>query len=168
MPEPYPARANRSNPVSVTLPPRLVLQIGGAFVRSALETPMLTGGCFCGEIRYEADGTPFHETNCHCSICRRTTGAPFVTWFSVRRSDFWIVKGQPARFNSTKKGIRSFCSRCGTQLSFEHADFTDEIDVTTSSLDDPESVPPRDNTHTSSRLRWFVPDGRPEYQESRE
>ena len=24
---------------------------------------MLKGGCFCGRIRYEALGTPFHETN---------------------------------------------------------------------------------------------------------
>ena len=28
---------------------------------------MLKGGCFCGRIRYETAGTPFHETNCHCS-----------------------------------------------------------------------------------------------------
>lgn len=33
---------------------------------------MLKGGCFCGAVRYEAEGEPFHETNCHCSICRRT------------------------------------------------------------------------------------------------
>ena len=33
---------------------------------------MLQGGCFCGRIRYEVTGTPFNETNCHCSICRRT------------------------------------------------------------------------------------------------
>jgi GNAT superfamily N-acetyltransferase len=26
--------------------------------------PTLTGECFCGAIRYEARGTPFHETNC--------------------------------------------------------------------------------------------------------
>ena len=52
---------------------------------------MLTGGCFCGAIRYEARGTPFDETNCHCSICRRTPGAPFVTWFSPRSSDFRII-----------------------------------------------------------------------------
>ena len=37
---------------------------------------MLNGGCFCGAIRYETAGTPFHQTNCHCSICRRTTGGP--------------------------------------------------------------------------------------------
>src|SRR5258708_33387925 len=91
---------------------------------------MPTGGCFCGGIRYEAADAPFHETNCHCSICRRTTGAPFVTWFSVRRSRFTLVRGEPSRFKSTAKGLRSFCPQCGTQLTFEHEDFGDEIDVT--------------------------------------
>src|ERR1700758_4694326 len=128
---------------------------------------MLTGGCFCGAIRYEARGTPFHESNCHCSICRRTTGAPFVTWFSVRTSEFRIIQGEPARFNSTAKGVRSLFSRCGAQLTFEHADFPDEVDVTTSSLD-PELVPPRDNTYTSTRLRWVAADGLPEYRDARQ
>jgi len=39
---------------------------------------MLKGGCYCGAVRYEAAGTPFNETSCHCTICRRTTGAPFT------------------------------------------------------------------------------------------
>jgi hypothetical protein len=128
---------------------------------------MLTGGCFCGAIRYQANGTPFHETNCHCSICRRTTGAPFVAWFSVRPTDFHIIKGEPTRFNTTKQGERSFCSRCGTQLTFKHAEFSEEIDVTTCSLDRPELVPPKDNTRTSSRLVWITPNGLPDYRESR-
>ena len=67
-----------------------------------------------------------------------------------------------------KKGVRSFCSRCGTQLTFQHADFPDEIDVTTSSLDAPELVPPRDHTRTSPRLRWIAADGLPEYAVARE
>jgi len=53
---------------------------------------MLQGGCFCGRIRYEVAGRPFHETNCHCSICRRTTGAPFVAWFSVRPLEFRVAE----------------------------------------------------------------------------
>ena len=128
---------------------------------------MLTGGCFCGAVRYEVHGTPFHETNCHCAICRRTTGAPFVTWFSVRSSDFRFTNGMPNRFNSTEKGARSFCPCCGTQLTFEHSRSPDEIDVTTCSLDDPNLLPPRDNTRTSSRLRWLVADGLPEHGEER-
>jgi len=87
---------------------------------------MLRGGCFCGWIRYETGATPFDETNCHCSICRRTPGAPFVAWFSVPRSQFRFVCGEPTRFESTAKGTRSFCPRCGTQLTFEHEDFFDE------------------------------------------
>ncbi len=117
---------------------------------------MLTGGCFCGSVRYEAGGTPFHETSCHCSICRRTTGAPFVTWFSVPRTKFRLVGGEPARFRSSSKGERSFCARCGTQLTFEHEDFPGEIDVTTCSLDDPNAVPPKDHTWTGSRLDWIA------------
>lgn len=129
---------------------------------------MLNGGCFCGHLRYEAAGTPADETNCHCSICRRTTGAPFVAWFSVPRSDFRLLQGEPARFRSTPKATRSFCPRCGTQLTFEHDDFPDEIGVTTSSLDDPRGVPPRDHTYTADRLPWIeLGDALPRYREGR-
>jgi hypothetical protein len=129
---------------------------------------MLRGGCFCGAIRYQAAGTPFNETNCHCSICRRTSGAPFVAWFTVKRSEFRFIAGEPAMLASTPVGLRRFCARCGTPLTFEHRNFPDEIDVTVGSLDDPEAVPPKDHTRTSSRLRWArTPDGLPEFSEGR-
>lgn len=116
---------------------------------------MLQGGCFCGRIRYEVTGAPFHETNCHCSICRRTTGAPFVTWFSVRPSEFRWVSGNPVRFRSSAKASCSFCAHCGTQLTFQGDDYPDEIDVTTCSLDQPEAVPPRDHTYAGNKLPWI-------------
>ena len=128
----------------------------------------LEGGCYCGKLRYEATGVPFHRTNCHCSMCRRTTGAPFVTWFSVKRSEFRMVAGEPTRFRSSRGGTRSFCSTCGTQLTFVSDDYPDDIDVTTCSLDDPETLPPHDHTRTSSRLRWIsLADGLPEFLEAR-
>lgn len=130
---------------------------------------MLKGGCFCGRIRYEAAGTPFNETSCHCSICRRTTGAAFVTWFSVPRSQFRLVCGEPTRFQSSAKGTRSFCPRCGTQLTFEHQDLSAEIDVTTCSLDDPDALPPADHTRISSKLAWVkLADQLRAYQENRQ
>jgi hypothetical protein len=127
---------------------------------------VLTGGCYCGAVRYAVTGQPFNATNCHCSICRRTTGAPFVAWFSVRPDEFRLVKGTPQHFRSSAHGKRSFCGICGTQLTFRDA-VLDEVDVTTASLDDPERVPPNDNTRTNSRLGWIAADGRHDYPEGR-
>ncbi|HEY7758710.1 MAG TPA: GFA family protein [Burkholderiales bacterium] len=130
---------------------------------------MLKGGCFCGNLRYEAAGKPSHETNCHCSICRRTTGAAFVTWFTVPRSALRFTSGEPARFKSTPKAVRTFCPQCGTQLTFEHEDFADEIDVTTCSLDNPEALPPTDHTWTRSKLNWIeLADVLPQYAKRRD
>lgn len=129
---------------------------------------MLTGGCFCGYVRYEATAAPFHQTSCHCSICRRISGAAFVTWFSLPRTHFRIVSGMPARFASTEHGTRSFCPRCGTPLCFEDARYAGEIDVTTCSLDDPSAMPPSDHTQTATKLAWVhISDGLPEYPGAR-
>ena len=128
---------------------------------------MLKGGCFCGNIRYETTGTPENSTNCHCSICRQTTGAPFVTWFSVPLSTFQLLKGQPQQFQSTEQGVRSFCPICGTQLLFV-GQGKDEIDITTASLDEPGLVPPIDHIYTDSKVSWLnLSDTLPSFNHSR-
>jgi hypothetical protein len=129
---------------------------------------MLTGGCLCGEIRYETAGTPFHLTNCHCTMCRRASGAPMVAWFSVPRTQLRWVGRAPTPYRSSARAIRSFCSRCGTQLTFASDEHPDEIDLTICSLDDPELLPPEDHTRVSSRLSWVkLADGLPQHPEAR-
>ena len=59
----------------------------------------LTGGCYCGAVRYEVTGQRFDQTLCHCAICRRTTGAPVVAWLSVRPDDFRLTAGAPTAFS---------------------------------------------------------------------
>jgi hypothetical protein len=115
---------------------------------------MLEGGCFCGFVRYQADGPPSQGTNCHCSICRRTSGAPFVAWLTVPAAGFRFRSGRPTSFASSDHGTRTFCPRCGTPLTFQSTRFPQEIDVTTCSLDDPERHAPKDHTRTSSKLSW--------------
>ncbi|WP_334187784.1 GFA family protein [Noviherbaspirillum sp.] len=128
---------------------------------------MLEGGCYCGHVRYEVSGAVFHESNCHCSICRRTAGSAYVTWFTADRRHFRLLGGTPARLRSTATGTRAFCPKCGTQLTFEDESKPGEIDVTTCSLDNPDLLPPKDHTYTSTRVAWVMPDGRPEYDEAR-
>jgi hypothetical protein len=66
------------------------------------------------------------------------------------------------------KALRSFCGRCGTQLTFESDDTPAEIDITTASLDDADAVPPGDHIWTRSRLAWIrLADGLPEHRKAR-
>jgi hypothetical protein len=129
---------------------------------------MTRGGCFCGAVRYEADGRPSDETLCHCSICRRTSGAPSVAWFTLASTDVRVTKGTPAEIRSSPSAVRSFCGTCGTPLFFRYDATPDRVDITICSLDDPESVRPQDHTWTRSRLSWVRPgDGLPEHREDR-
>jgi hypothetical protein len=129
---------------------------------------MLTGGCYCGAIRYEASGPTVHQTNCHCTMCRRTTGAPCVAWFTVASQGFKLLSGQPAQFRSSNHATRTFCSTCGTQLTFVDDAAPGHIDITTCSLDEPDQVPPHDHIFTRSRLAWLkLADGLPQHAGSR-
>ena len=130
---------------------------------------MLNGGCLCGAIRYEAGAGAFHQSVCHCSLCRRASGAPFVAWFSVPRANLRWLQGQPTTYVSSEHGRRSFCPRCGTQLMFEDDRHANEVDLTTCSLDEPGRLPPQSHIYTATQLAWVqLADGLPRYAGARD
>jgi len=126
---------------------------------------MLTGQCFCGAVRYEASEDTRSQAVCHCTVCRRTTGAPAVAWFTVAAGDFRFIAGQPSSFRSSSHATRTFCPHCGTQLTFADDDCPGDIDVTTSSLDTPEKALPQAHIFVDDALQW--PDDLPRYPQSR-
>lgn len=119
---------------------------------------MIEGGCFCGRIRFtvteKADGD-YLVANCHCSMCRRTSAAPFVTWLIVPRTAFTYTAGTPKLLQSSAKGTRHFCPDCGTPLLFATTERPDNYDLTTGSLDNPNRFVPTLNVHEESRLTWL-------------
>ncbi len=128
---------------------------------------MLTGGCHCNAIRYEAEDRTVNRTICHCTDCRGTTGAPCVAWFSVRAGAFRYIQGAPTQYHSSGHATRAFCAACGTQLTFSDHGRPGEIDITTCSLDDATGVEPQDHIYTASQVPWLVlPDGLPRYRRS--
>jgi hypothetical protein len=128
---------------------------------------MLTGGCYCKAIRYRVPAQTFNSTICHCDMCRGTTGAPCVAWFSVASEDFELLSGTPTSFRSSAHATRTFCPTCGTQLTFADDATPGEVDITTCSLDDPNQVAPPDHTCTGSKLDWVeLADGLPQYRRS--
>jgi hypothetical protein len=115
----------------------------------------VAGGCLCGAVRYRAAGAATHPTLCHCASCRRAAGAPAVAWVTFAAAAFAFEAGAPAALRSSPQVVRTFCARCGTALTYRHADFPDEVDVTTASLDDPAAFPPADHTWWSERVAWL-------------
>jgi hypothetical protein len=129
---------------------------------------MLSGGCHCGAIRYEADASPAAESNCHCADCRGTTGAPFVAWLTVPAATFHFTRGEPTRFQSSEQVVRTFCGVCGAALTFHSTNYPDEVDITICSLDEPGSVQPKWHIWTRSQLPWIkLADGLPTFPKSR-
>ena len=45
----------------------------------------ITGGCHCGAIRYQVEGEAIVHALCHCTDCRRHSGAPMVGWTMYRQ-----------------------------------------------------------------------------------
>jgi hypothetical protein len=128
----------------------------------------IEGGCLCGAIRYRAGGQPYGITHCHCKTCRRASGAPFVTWAGVDMDKFTFINGKPASYASSVNVTRTFCSKCGTALTYQRAELPGSIDVTVGSMDDPEALSPEDHTWTESRLSWIsLGDGLPAYPRER-
>ena len=95
-----------------------------------------TGGCFCGENRFEITQPAVDTHRCHCSICRRLQGAAYVTLsiFPIQ-SLRWTKGGKLDTFHSSEKVHRHRCQRCGTPLTITLDALPDVIAVTRSSLD---------------------------------
>ena len=52
---------------------------------------MIRGGCACGGIRFEIEAVR-SLTHCHCTICRKLTGASFATFAHVEKDKFrWLA-----------------------------------------------------------------------------
>jgi hypothetical protein len=130
--------------------------------------PTLEGGCLCGAIRYRVSGTPTNTMICHCETCRRAAGSPVVAWLTFAATDFRFSKGQPVQFSSSPPVRRTFCGLCGTPLTYAHADSPGSIDVTTCSLDAPQSFPPTHHSWLSDDVGWLrFGDGLPAFPQSR-
>ncbi|MGH7822086.1 MAG: GFA family protein, partial [Candidatus Binatia bacterium] len=112
------------------------------------------GGCLCGATRYEARGKPVVVAFCHCSMCRRSAGAPVTAWAMFDAKSFSWEKGEPQVYASSPGVERRFCRGCGTPLTYTAEFLPGLVDVTVGSLDDPEALPPQMHIWDSRRIGW--------------
>ncbi len=117
-------------------------------------TPVLTGGCQCGVVRYALYSEPSEPSICHCRMCQKAFGNYFAPLAGVPLSDLRWTKGEPGVFKSSELVERGFCRECGTPLFFRYI-VKDRISVSIGSLDEPARVKPVNQYGIESRLPAF-------------
>ena len=124
--------------------------------------PTHEGGCLCGSIRWRASGAPSRVVHCHCEMCRRSSGAAFITAAAFSTDAMQWEKGEPTWYQSSPEASRGFCARCGSWLSWRRGD---EVWLTVGTFDQPEAVPPREHHMAESQLSWVrqLVDGLPRH-----
>lgn len=116
----------------------------------------LGGRCHCGAITYEVVGDPVYHAMCHCSDCRRSSGAPAVTW-ALFPKDAVTIAGAPKVRASSELARRHFCPDCGTGLFYTNDTvFPGMIDVQSATLDDPGAIPLQVHVQTAERIDWMT------------
>ena len=114
----------------------------------------LTGGCLCGATRFEARGTPILSAICHCRMCQRASGAPFMALLFMPSEGVAVTKGQPQVYPSSPTSNRHFCARCGSPLFFERHTRA-AMGVAVGSLDDPNVFKAEQHVCMESAMAWL-------------
>lgn len=119
------------------------------------ETTRLTGSCLCGACSFEADTQIAMINNCHCTGCRKVTGAVYGTLLWLLRDDVRRM-GDFEAFNHTADSgsamTKTFCRTCGSQMFSENSSRPHLIAVRAGILDQKELVRPTFNVFCDSAI----------------
>ena len=121
----------------------------------------MTGGCACGNVRYQITNTPLIVHACHCRDCQRITGSAFVINIWIEKQFVESTgKAAPKMYRLAGGTGQAhdvyFCEQCGTYVWSEyHGAPNEAYFVRAGTLDKPEAVKPDVHIFTRSKLPWF-------------
>jgi hypothetical protein len=99
----------------------------------------LEGGCYCGQVRYVAEGEPMMKAQCHCRECQYISGGSPNMFVLMPPAGFSYTRGTPRQFTrSDLEGAvtREFCAECGTHVLTRRPGLSAVI-LKVGTLDDP-------------------------------
>ncbi|HEY3070798.1 MAG TPA: GFA family protein [Gaiellaceae bacterium] len=129
----------------------------------------VTGSCLCGGVRFEVT-LPFRRSNhCHCSRCRKHSGAFGLTMGRVPRERFQLLAGEELiRVYRPEGGaVKAFCEVCGSSLFGAHWPEGDEISIRLGAVDSDPEIRPQYHSFVDSKAPWdeIPEDGLPRFPE---
>lgn len=122
----------------------------------------LTGGCLCGEIRYEVDWPVEPLAACYCADCRRMTSAGGSINAVVPADAFRLTKGRTKVFTKTADSghalHRHFCGDCGSWIYNPMGGDPERLVLKAGAFDRQEGMTLTVNLWTGSRAPWALID----------
>jgi hypothetical protein len=125
---------------------------------------MVQGACLCGDVAWAA-GSLELVVYCHCSVCRKITGASFASSGSVLERDFRWLRGGDAtrRFESSPGLFRRFCGRCGSTVPNEPVE--GRVFLPLGNLDGDPGLRPFGHIFVGSKAPWYeIADALPQFE----
>ncbi|WDE08902.1 GFA family protein [Thalassomonas viridans] len=91
----------------------------------------ITGGCHCGELKYQARIDPDKVLICHCTDCQQLSGTAFRTVVVSEPDGLIFTRGQAKEYIKTaesgNKRAQGFCANCGSAIYATSADKSNRI-----------------------------------------
>ena len=130
---------------------------------------MLTGACGCGAIRFEVTRPFLSASYCHCTRCRRRTGAAASANARAEPGTVQVVAGEEDLGVWAPEGgfEKLFCGLCGSALFSRPPGATDLTGVRLGALDDDPGIRPQWRQFVAYAAPWepIPDDGLPRYDE---
>ena len=130
---------------------------------------IVVGSCLCGAVSYEADGKVHRAVHCHCSLCRRSRGAPYSTTLFAAPDRFRWTRGADMvgsyRLARPRTYGSNFCEQCGSLVPMFVADYGIVI-LPAGSVDTQLERLPAAHIYVGSKARWeTICDDWPQFNE---
>ena len=125
-----------------------------------------TGECFCGEIKYEINGSLHDARSCHCSRCRKAFNSQASAYALVEPEEFKWLSGESlltSYIGAHGFGLQ-FCSKCGSTLC---GIYNDAIHgVTLGCVNGDPKIELGRHIYVGSKASWeIMPQGENQYQQ---
>jgi len=123
------------------------------------EKPFATGGCRCGAITLVVRGAPKRMIQCHCTDCRKVTGAGHAANAMFAEADVEIA-GEAASYSVTADSgntvTRHFCPTCGNRMYHTNSGRPGLLMLPAGCFEENDWFAPQVVVYTRSRPKWDI------------
>ena len=126
---------------------------------------VLQGSCLCGGIHFEISGPVPGIVQCHCSLCRKSSGAGGIAKIAVSAGQLkWLAGEELVRTFARPSGYGSaFCAVCGAPAPDANARRT-RYQVPVGLLDGDPALRVAEHIYVGSKAQWeTIADGAPQH-----